>query len=91
MPGPGGGAGVGSVPVSEYNCVSHCAQHCLPLYVCSHCLAGMVRLQEDGLVLNVMTRIESVWKKGKYLLGYDERCDDLDKLCGLSCANFNIL
>ena len=52
MPGPGVGAGVGSVPVSEYNCVSHCAQHCLPLYVCSHCLAGMVRLQEDGLEYN---------------------------------------
>ena len=43
------------------------------------------------MVLNIMTRIKSVWKKGKYLLGYDERCDDLDKLCGLSCANFNIL
>ena len=52
MPGPGVGAGVGSVPVSEYNCVSHCAQHCLPLYVCSHCLAGMVHLQEDGLEYN---------------------------------------
>ena len=34
--------------------VSHCVQHCLPLYVCvcRHCLAGMVHLQEDGLEYN---------------------------------------
>ena len=89
--GHDGVAVVGSVPVSEYNCVPLCPT--LSAIVDCMCV-GIVWLEWSickRMVLNIMTRIKSVWKKGKYLLGNDEKCDDLDKLCGLSCANFNIL